>query len=177
MDYNTLYNQLTEASGFTPDIPTIIEPYLMLRSITSSSLIDANRYDLFFVEKGIMSVQEHTSDQVNHFIQSGDIVPDSFLDENDVAYKTLEDCELIYFERDALSRINAQHPHIHHLIFYILRRWIRATSIQNELLALPKNKRKEAFKDRFPALPLRIPNILIANYLAMSPEYFSRTGW
>lgn len=177
MNYTSLYDQLAKASAFSPDIPVIIKPYLMPRSITSPSLIDVNRYDLFFVKTGIMSLHKHTSNQIIHFIQPGDIVPDSYLDQHKLTYHTLEDCELIYFERDALSRINAHHPHIYYLIYHILRSWIQSTSIQNDLLALPKNKRKGAFKQIFPDLPMRIPNFVIANYLAMSPEYFSRTGW
>lgn len=174
--FEKLQQQLHSYKGYQPTYWEVIYPLLRYQCFKKNHLINTAQFDMFFIPTGILCLHDGNSEDIIHFMKSSEIVPDTYLD-NNYYYQFLEDTTLIYLPKHLLGEINRALPSTFLLYHDVLKQWVHRISIRQQLLFLPKQKRKQAFKAVFPGLPGRIPNILIAGYLAMSPEYFSRTGW
>lgn len=167
---------LAEYKGFHESLWQVLSPSLQKTRIKRQHVQSTGYYDMFFISTGIVYVKDISTDTVIHFICPLDIVPDSVLDENYI-FHFLEESELIVLPKHQLEEMNRQKPSLFGFHRSILQKWIIQTNYRVRLLDMGKQYRKQAFKKLFPLLPAAVPNILIANYLSMSPEYFSRTGW
>lgn len=174
--FEKLQRQLQSYNGYQSSYWEIIYPLLRYQRFKRNHLITTAQFDMFFIPTGTLCLHDGHHDDIVHFMKSSEIVPDTYLDSS-YYYQFLEDTTILYLPKHQLAEINRASPTLFQLYHDILKRWVHRISIRQQLLFLPKQKRKQAFKNAFPDLPGRIPNILIASYLAMSPEYFSRTGW
>lgn len=155
---------------------TALMPYASIKRLRKNTLLTSRSFDAYLVATGTLGLQDSVHDGILHFIPSNSIVPDAHLDE-DLAYYALEETILIVLPLDTLPQLLRQFPQLYYVQRDILKNWFRETNHRTYLLQLPKKERKSAFKKLFPAIPGRVPNFMIAHYLSMSPEYFSRTGW
>jgi len=174
--FENLQQQLEFYKGYQAAYWETIHPFLHFQRYRRNHLISTAQFDMLFIHSGILCLHDGSNDDIVHFMSSPELVPDTYLDGN-YYYQFLEDATLLYLPKHQLGEIGRRLPAAFSLYHDILKGWLNGIAARQQLLLLPKHKRKQAFKQAFPGLPGRIPNMVIANYLAMSPEYFSRTGW
>ncbi|MBE8721569.1 hypothetical protein C4F40_12650 [Sphingobacterium sp. Ka21] len=153
-----------------------LRPWSSIKRIRQGSFLPSRSFDAFLVTKGILSLEATDTGNIIHFIGPGCIVPDFYVEESR-EYHTQQDAILIVLPVNTLTDVHRTHPDLYHLEKDIVREWIRRVLYRQELLDIEKRSRKEKFKKLFPDIPGAIPNVVISSYLAMSREYFGKTGW
>lgn len=89
--------------------------------------------------------------------------------------ETLEECELLQISPQKKLELLEQFPVLEKMFRLMVQRHLSAS--QERLfstIAKTAEERYDDFLKRFPALPMRIPQHLIAAYLGISPEFLSR---
>lgn len=176
MEQEHLKTRLNKLLGVLPTKWESIVPQLRNRNLQAGQWFETGRYELLFLHKGTIALIDANSQQYQHFIVAGDIVPDALLDEES-SYYTLQDCSILYLKQEIAQLSDQQEPDAKLLMRLILKEWIKRQNIRANLLSLPKSERKKSFKAYYPQLPLVLESKTIAEYLAMAPEYFSKNSW
>lgn len=89
--------------------------------------------------------------------------------------ETIEDTELLFLTPETKYELLEKHPELEKMFRLMLQRHLN--SYQERLfgnIAHTAQERYQNFLKKFPALPQRIPQHLIASYLGISPEFLSR---
>jgi CRP-like cAMP-binding protein len=89
--------------------------------------------------------------------------------------QTLEPCELLLLTPQSKARLLADIPELERMFRLMVQRHLG--SIQERLfgfVGLSARERYAAFLEKYPHLPQRIPQYLIAAYLGITPEFLSR---
>ena len=89
--------------------------------------------------------------------------------------ETIEDTELLFLTPETKYELLAKYPALEKMFRLMVQRHLN--SYQERLfgiIAHTAQERYQNFLKKFPALPQRIPQHLIASYLGMSPEFLSR---
>ena len=89
--------------------------------------------------------------------------------------ETLEECELLQIDPQKKLELLERFPILEKMFRLMVQRHLSAS--QERLfstIAKTADERYDDFLQRFPALPMRIPQHLIAAYLGISPEFLSR---
>ncbi|MFA7273331.1 MAG: Crp/Fnr family transcriptional regulator [Crocinitomicaceae bacterium] len=105
----------------------------------------------------------------------GDVVSFQELIPSKMYIETMEDTEMLFITHDAKEELLQKHPALEKMFRLIIQRHLYA--YQERLfgnIALTAEERYDIFLSKYPALPQRIPQHLIASYLGMTPEFLSR---
>jgi CRP-like cAMP-binding protein len=89
--------------------------------------------------------------------------------------ETLEETELLVLKYDRKERLYQEIPALERMFRLMVQR--NLSNLQDRFvstLARPADERYEAFLLRFPELPNRVPQHLIASYLGITPEFLSK---
>ncbi len=89
--------------------------------------------------------------------------------------EAIEDSELLVLTLEAKTLLLTKYPALEKMFRLMVQRHL--ASYQERLfanIALTAEERYNQFLQKFPDLPLRIPQHLIASYLGISPEFLSR---
>lgn len=89
--------------------------------------------------------------------------------------ETLEDCEILKISYDEKEKLLSEIPALERVFRILIQNHL--ISYQNRLFAnisLSAEERYDIFLEKFPELPQRVPQHLIASYLGISPEFLSR---
>ncbi len=89
--------------------------------------------------------------------------------------EALEESVIIQLDHDDQEALLAAHPRLEHYVRVLTQRGL--ASMQQRLLAnlsLSAEGRFDRFIERRGALMQRVPQYIIASYLGMTPEYFSK---
>lgn len=89
--------------------------------------------------------------------------------------EAVEDSELLLIHRDKKEDLYLDVPALERVFRIMLQRNLGA--LQDRLfatMAWPAEERYEAFLKRFPDLPNRVPQHMIASYLGITPEFLSK---
>lgn len=89
--------------------------------------------------------------------------------------RTLEDTELLFLTPETKDKLLTNYPALERMFRLMVQRHLN--SYQERLfgnIARTAQERYQNFLKKFPALPQRIPQHLIASYLGISPEFLSR---
>ena len=89
--------------------------------------------------------------------------------------EALEDSELLCIHRERKEQLYRDIPGLERVFRMMLQRNLGA--LQDRLfatMALPAEDRYTAFLKRFPGLPNRVPQHMIASYLGITPEFLSK---
>lgn len=89
--------------------------------------------------------------------------------------ETVEDTDLLLLTYQTKAALLEQHPALEKMFRLLVQRHLH--TYQERLftnIALTAEERYARFLKKFPALPQRIPQHLIASYLGISPEFLSR---
>ncbi len=89
--------------------------------------------------------------------------------------ETLEDTEMLVLTKAAKEELLDKHPVLEKMFRLMIQRHLY--SYQERLfgnIALTAEERYDIFLKKYPALPQRIPQHLIASYLGISAEFLSR---
>ncbi|MBK8620869.1 MAG: Crp/Fnr family transcriptional regulator [Saprospiraceae bacterium] len=89
--------------------------------------------------------------------------------------ETIEDCEMLMINQADKERLLSTYPVLEKMFRLLVQRHL--VTYQERLfgnIALTAKERYEVFLHKYPALPQRIPQHLIASYLGVSPEFLSR---
>lgn len=95
--------------------------------------------------------------------------------ESNMYIETIEDCELLILSPKSKMELIKKYPQLEKLFRLIVQRHLR--TYQERLYgtnALTAEERYTDFLEKYPALPQRIPQLLIASYLGISAEFLSR---
>lgn len=89
--------------------------------------------------------------------------------------ETIEDCELLILTPASKQLLLEKKPSLEKMFRLMVQRHL--STYQERLfgnIALSAEDRYEIFLNKYPSLPQRIPQHLIASYLGISPEFLSR---
>ena len=89
--------------------------------------------------------------------------------------ETIEDCELLNISPKSKEDLLAKYPQLEKMFRLMVQRHL--ASYQERLfgnIAMNAEERYQIFLQKYPDLPQRIPQQLIASYLGISPEFLSR---
>lgn len=89
--------------------------------------------------------------------------------------ETIEDCEVLKISSEAKEKLLVEVPRLERVFRLMIQNHL--ISYQNRLFAnisLSAEERYDIFLEKFPHLPQRVPQHLIASYLGISPEFLSR---
>ncbi len=89
--------------------------------------------------------------------------------------ETIEDTELLFLTPETKYELLEKHPELEKMFRLMVQHHLN--SYQERLfgnIAHTAQERYQNFLKKFPALPQRIPQHLIASYLGISPEFLSR---
>lgn len=89
--------------------------------------------------------------------------------------EAIEDCEVLEIQYESKIRLTQAIPKLEHMYLILIQKHL--TAYQERLfgnIALSAEERYDIFLDKYPQLPQRISQHLIASYLGISPEFLSR---
>lgn len=89
--------------------------------------------------------------------------------------ETLEDCELLILSPESKEELLQKVPAFERVFRLMVQKHL--TSYQERVfgnIAQPAQERYSAFLQKYPSLPQRVPQHLIASYLGISPEFLSK---
>ncbi len=89
--------------------------------------------------------------------------------------ETLEDCELFLLSPQTKEELLLKVPKFERVFRIMIQRNLSAT--QNRLInniAKPAVQRYQEFIEKYPSIPQRVPQHLIAAYIGVSPEFLSK---
>lgn len=89
--------------------------------------------------------------------------------------ETIEDCELLMINQANKEKLLQTFPVMEKMFRLLVQRHL--VTYQERLfgnIAMTARERYDTFLSKYPALPQRIPQHLIASYLGVSPEFLSR---
>ena len=89
--------------------------------------------------------------------------------------ETLEDCELLLFNPQRKEELLQKAPRFERVFRMMVQRHL--SSYQKRLygnIAQSAQERYLAFLDKYPTLPMRVPQRMIASYLGISAEFLSK---
>lgn len=122
-------------------------------------------------------LDDEGKDTTKQFLRSGDFVQGEalFMPEGLESFETLEVTRLLVFDAVHLKQAIRQHPDL--LLFY--SRLLEETLIykmerEYQLQHLQAGEKYELFRKAYPDLEKRAPHYMIASYLGLSKETFSR---
>lgn len=141
---------------------------------------DCNR--LFFVIKGALRIFYFLPDgteSTRNFTFEGEfctnLISFSGQDENHENIECLEDCLLYSISNDNFYEMLGKSPHLTHLYTKVLEKFIKY-NVERFQFMNTLNERQRVVKclKEFTEINLRIKDKIIATYLGVSPEFFSR---
>ncbi|MCF4100545.1 Crp/Fnr family transcriptional regulator [Gillisia sp. M10.2A] len=136
----------------------------------------------FFVETGLLrayTLDENGKEHIIQFAPEKWIISDrssAYFDAPSQLYiDVIEDAEIIYLEKDFVSKISEISPSFRMENERLLHNHIRHLQTRiNLLISASAEKRYMHFIELYPDLLLRVPLWMIASYLGITPESLSR---
>jgi CRP-like cAMP-binding protein len=89
--------------------------------------------------------------------------------------ETIEPCEVLLLRMDDKERLLERHPRFERMYRQMLQRSLGV--VYNRLFATMSKSAQERYREfleRYPQIPQRVPQHLIASYLGVSPEFLSK---
>ncbi|MCU0339858.1 MAG: Crp/Fnr family transcriptional regulator [Spirosomaceae bacterium] len=89
--------------------------------------------------------------------------------------ETLEDCTLLFINPQEKEYLLDRFPKLERAYRLMVQRHLATYQERHyQSIAMTAEERYEAFLERYPSIPHRVPQHLIASYLGVSPEFLSR---
>lgn len=161
-----------------------ITPYLQVRYFNKRSIVvnkgEVDRYFNFVMEGLVRKYFIHNNKEINlYFAREGEIISStrSFIQQqpSDVILETLEATSLISIRFEDLETIYARHPFFERIGRLVLAdQLIMKDDWEMSLLKETVRERFVNFVKHHPDLLQRVPQKMLASFLNIEPETFSR---
>lgn len=183
--FESINRQVLRNHSFTEEELRIFNSLLELRTVKKKTLLlqpgeicDFEAY----IQKGCVRsycIDPNGSEVVLQFAIEDWWISDinSFHEQtpSNIFIETLESCELLVITREAKELILQQIPAFERVFRLMVQRHL--ASVQNRLISTISMSAEEKYLDfmrRYPAIPKRVPQHLIASYLGISAEFLSK---
>lgn len=178
-DYIERYISLTTAEKDT--FMALVKQYHLKKG---ELLLEAGKYcsRQYFIIKGCVRTYYTDQKAEEHIIQFGienwwaaDI--NSFINHTpaDYSIQALENTEVVILEGDDLERLYAEIPKFERLFRIIIQKaYVAAQQRIVASISQTAEERYTAFLQKYPGLDQRVPQYMIASYIGVTPEFFSK---
>lgn len=166
------------------ELETVVDCYKFEKAAKKNILLRAGEicnFEIFIIKGCIKSyfINQEGLEVVLSFATENWWVGDVFSFQEQLPSKmyieTLEDTEMLVISNEDKNKLLQNHPILEKMFRLIIQRHLYA--YQERLfgnIALTAEERYSIFLSKYPALPQRIPQHLIASYLGVTPEFLSR---
>lgn len=183
--FEAINRQLTKNYSFTPEELAVFNSLLEVRTVKKKTLLlQPGEICTFeaYVNKGCVRnycIDKNGSEVILQLAIEDWWVSDisSFHEQTPsrMFIETLEDSELLVMTVDRKEELLQRVPKFERVFRMMVQRHL--VSVQNRLMntiAMTAEEKYTDFIQRYPSIPQRVPQHLIASYLGISPEFLSK---
>ncbi|WP_268035890.1 Crp/Fnr family transcriptional regulator [Algoriphagus sp. PAP.12] len=184
-------NHFTLKSYLTSNLDLREEEINMILTECNTRIVSKDEYllksqeyckHIFFVEDGLLrqfSIDEKGKEHILHFAPEGWFVTDResvfFNQPSQFNIQALEDTRVAVLDDAFFKILEEKMPSFRDFNHRMIHSYIR--SLQNRIMMLLSNTAEDRylkFIKKYPDIPLRVPQWMIASYLGITPESLSR---
>lgn len=180
----SLVEHLANISGFNRETWELAAPFFSRRAVAKDQFLvqqDAVCNEVYFVEKGLFRLfyQMEGQERIMLFFKENQFAADyfSFLTRTPSIrpIQAIEDSLVLAIHRDSLEKLYRASPAWERVGRLLAEQaYVQSVLRANRLIHDDQDTRFETFMAEFPDLLQRVPQYMIASYLNMAPETFSR---